>query len=413
MLELPKSLSLFLHKTSLLLWEHARGMTFQFALLVVVLILLDLVFRKRVRATLRYGVWMLVIVKLVLPPTLHIPTSAFYWLEPQVMTSRSQLSYVDEFEYDAYYAEESTSQGDRPQKVESAKQLPSMPAITWPVLMLYLWGMGIAVLLTLVIQRTLFVRSLLGQTQPAPDSMDALLKEGCSKLDLKGPVQIRLSHAIASPAVCGLIRPMILLPTHLLDKLSHEAIYKVIMHELVHIRRKDLWVNWLQTLLNAIYFYNPLVWWVNSHIRMIREQAVDEVVLATLNTQAESYSKTLVDVAALSAHRESLGLRLVGIAECKRLLKGRILHMLNLKLTPKTRIGLSGMVTILLTGMILLPMAQANPSAKVTFPNTLNKAKWPILNGPTSSTASNWTKQNLPFSGMKPKQNWKLCGSKF
>ena len=60
--------------------DYAGAILFQSAVLVVVLLVADLLLRKRVRAVLRYCVWLLVLVKLILPPTLALPTGIGYWL---------------------------------------------------------------------------------------------------------------------------------------------------------------------------------------------------------------------------------------------------------------------------------------------------------------------------------------------
>ena len=78
------------------------------------------------------------------------------------------------------------------------------------------------------------------------------------------------------------------------------------LHELAHIKRKDIWVNTMQTFLQIFYFYNPLLWIANVIVRRIREQAVDETVLFHLGEKADTYSMTLVDIAEIAFARPSL-----------------------------------------------------------------------------------------------------------
>ena len=56
----------------------------------------------------------------------------------------------------------------------------------------------------------------------------------------------------------------------------------VLLHELAHIRRGDLWAGHLQTTLQIFYFYNPFLWLANAAIRRVREEAVDEMVLVAM-----------------------------------------------------------------------------------------------------------------------------------
>ena len=60
-------------------WDHAAGMFIQSGVLILSLLAIDFLLRKRVRATFRYWIWMLVFIKLILPPTLSLPTGIGYW----------------------------------------------------------------------------------------------------------------------------------------------------------------------------------------------------------------------------------------------------------------------------------------------------------------------------------------------
>jgi len=64
-------------------------------------------------------------------------------------------------------------------------------------------------------------------------------------------VTLKLSGAAAVPAVCGLIRPVILLPEALAARLSAAQMEAVLLHELAHVRRGDPWVNYAQALLQV------------------------------------------------------------------------------------------------------------------------------------------------------------------
>jgi len=90
-----------------------------------------------------------------------------------------------------------------------------------------------------------------------------------------------------SPAVCGLFRPVILVPQDLAPIFGASHLRAVLMHELAHIKRGDLWVNLAQTLLQIIYFYSPFVWLGNAIIRRVREHAVDEATLVAMGDNAQ------------------------------------------------------------------------------------------------------------------------------
>ena len=64
----------------------------------------------------------------------------------------------------------------------------------------------------------------------------------------------------------GLIRPHVLLPVGLAEELSPPQLRWVLLHELAHVRRGDLWVLLLQRVVQAVYFFNPAVWLANRFI---------------------------------------------------------------------------------------------------------------------------------------------------
>ncbi len=180
-------------------------------------------------------------------------------------------------------------------------------------------------------------------------------------MGVKRKIGLKVSSNAASPAVCGLFRPVILVPQNLTSSLNPSQLRAVLLHELAHIRRSDLWVNLAQTVLQIIYFYNPLLWVANCIIRRVREQAVDEMVLVAMGEKAQQYPQTLVNVAKLAFKRPALSLRLIGVVESKSALAGRIKHILNRPMPKRAKLGILGLAVVIITAAILLPMASCTP----------------------------------------------------
>jgi type II secretory pathway component GspD/PulD (secretin) len=150
----------------------------------------------------------------------------------------------------------------------------------------------------------------------------------------------------------------VLIPRHLIENLSESQLRAVLLHELSHVRRGDLRVNSLQTLLQIFYWWNPLLWLANAHIRRVREQTVDELVMVTLDADAGTYPATLLEVAKVSFTRPALSLGLIGIVESKSALKRRITRLLDREVPRSAKLGFGSTLTILLAALLLLPMAQ-------------------------------------------------------
>lgn len=345
----------------------------QSGILIILLLIIDFLLRKRVRATFRYWIWMLVLLKLMLPPALSLPTGIGHWLGnylPAQTSISKQVSYIARLKPAGASAPQDPSlSAEIPQihlsQVNPEPAAPAFPVIsdsqafTWQVVVFVIWFTGAAVLSVLLIHRILFVRRLIAQSEPVRKRYADILDQCCQQLGIKRQTELRLSGKLQSPAVCGFVRPVILMPTCLLETLSTDKLRAVLIHELAHIKRGDLWVNCLQTFLQIIYFYNPLVWLANAVIRRIREQAVDEMVLVALAAGAKDYSNTLIDIAEMSFFKTSLSLRLIGVVESKKALRRRIRHILNRPIPKSAKLGALGLVVVIVSAAVLLPMAKA------------------------------------------------------
>ncbi|NQV31478.1 MAG: M56 family metallopeptidase, partial [Phycisphaeraceae bacterium] len=240
-----------------------------------------------------------------------------------------------------------------------------------------MWGLGVFVMVSLLIQRTFFVRALLVQSEESPQVLTGLLRQCCTTLQTSRPVTLRKTTLSTSPSVCGLMKPTILLPDHLVEAFDSQDLKSILLHELAHVKRGDLGVNLCQTFLQVIYFYHPLLWIANAQIRRIREQAVDETVLAAMGQEAEAYPKTLITVSKQVWGRPVLSLRLLGVVESKKALSQRINHITSQPFPKTVRISLVSLMGILLIGVLLLPMAQAIQPESNTAPKSAFKATLP------------------------------------
>ncbi|MHC4863618.1 MAG: M56 family metallopeptidase [Planctomycetota bacterium] len=361
-------------------WDYSAALFVQSGVLILLLVLFDLLLRKRVRAVVRYCLWMLVFVKLVLPTSFASPTGIGYWLgdyfarEPAVsqpMPDFQPASPMAELRMQAAPIRPEVAASQPPVNETPPVRQATLPAginvesptlalepVCWQGFVFLGWLAGMLVLLVLLIQRAWFVKGLLAQANEPDAKLSDLLSRCRAQVAVKNTVTLKLSTNVISPAVCGLFEPTILLPEHLVDKLNDEQLQAILIHELAHIRRGDLWVNLVQTLLQIVYFYNPFVWLANAMVRRVREQAVDEMVLVTMGGRSESYSNTLIDIGEMAFWRPNLSLRLIGVVESKRALTARIKHIVGRPMPKTAKLGMLGLISVAVIGAILLPMAR-------------------------------------------------------
>ena len=359
--------------------EFAVPMLVQSGVLIVILLLADLLLRKKVKAVFRYWIWMLVLIKLVLPASLSSPLSLGYLfgdkLTYQNLSEATSSPQPNEGVSDGinsiyiqpkpYISPVMPGLSDvKPAAAEPAG-LPMVPVtpLSLQGIVFLVWLSVVIAMGLLLLQRALFVRGLVAQAEQAPRMMADALEYCRASMKVKFRVGLKVSPNATTPSVCGLIRPVILVPWNLASTLGASRLRTVLMHELAHIKRADLWVNLAQTILQIIYFYNPLLWFANCMIRRIREQAVDEAVLVAMGGKAQQYPQTLLEVAKMAFKRPALSLRLIGVVESESALAGRIKHILGRPMPKSARLGLISMLAIIIAGVVLLPMAKAQRQA--------------------------------------------------
>ncbi len=143
------------------------------------------------------------------------------------------------------------------------------------------------------------------QVQPAPHHWQQAFDRLRARLRVSRPVELLISGMVQTPAVVGLLRPVVLVPLGALAGMPAEQMEALLLHELAHIRRYDYLVNALQSMVEALLFYHPAVWWVSGHMRSEREMCCDDAAVA-ITGDALGFARALAQVgAAEHTHHQS------------------------------------------------------------------------------------------------------------
>ena len=207
------------------------------------------------------------------------------------------------------------------------------------------------------------VRRLVGRARPA--SSRALLASVET-----GPTEIRLSEELATPAVTGLLRPVLLLPDAA-ESWPAADLAAVLRHELGHVRRRDCLLNFLADLTRVVYWCNPLVWMAVGRMRSESERACDDLVLGD-GVDAQGYALLLLEVARAGMRAPTLPLAATAMAR-PRELESRLLAVLDDRIarTVPSRwmvIGLALAGLSVAVPAAALTLGAASPSAQIIGP---------------------------------------------
>ncbi len=166
-------------------------------------------------------------------------------------------------------------------------------------------------------------------------------------------------------AVVGVLRPTLLLPANSLRRRPRAADEHALLHELIHVRRRDLWKDELASLACALFWFNPLVWQAASRLHALSELACDRAVAAALGRRARDYRQTLLDAAS-----EWLAPSAAAPRELRAFLGPRALILARLEqlersaTPPALAVRCASALLTALVAACVLPMAPSAPSLR-------------------------------------------------
>lgn len=161
-----------------------------------------------------------------------------------------------------------------PAEVEFSGESPlaaQMPALVSA------WALGTALMLGRIALGLAWVRRARQRSTPAPGAWQSRLDDLARRMGLRRAVPLRLLPGLTGPITLGVLRPCVLLPAALLSRLPADLLEALLAHELAHVRRWDYLANLLQSAVEALLFFHPVVWWLSARMRAERELVADEI----------------------------------------------------------------------------------------------------------------------------------------
>ena len=210
------------------------------------------------------------------------------------------------------------------------------------------WGIGTLLFAIRLFGGWLTVKRLKDSAVYVDDDWNERLQYLKRKLGIKEMVLLAESAIAQTPVVIGFFKPIILIPIGMFGGLSTEQLESIIIHELIHIRRRDYLVNLLQSMLEAVYFFNPFVWVISGIIRREREHCCDDAVIK-VHGNALAYAQALT--ALEEARLSRIGLAL-SFADNKKQLLNRIKRIMEKSVQPYSGRERIIPAILLITGLI-------------------------------------------------------------
>ncbi|WP_397538153.1 M56 family metallopeptidase [Rummeliibacillus pycnus] len=170
--------------------------------------------------------------------------------------------------------------------------------ISFHTIILYIWLIGVFALslTTYCINRRLY--NFIKKQPVITDKRITDIFENCKKtMSVQNSIPIVLAGKISSPTVLGFFRPRVLLSRELINQLTDPQLRHIFYHELAHIKRRDVGVNWIMHSLLIINWFNPILWFAYFCMRDDQELACDAYALTFMEEEEKiSYGHTIISL---------------------------------------------------------------------------------------------------------------------
>jgi murein DD-endopeptidase MepM/ murein hydrolase activator NlpD/beta-lactamase regulating signal transducer with metallopeptidase domain len=313
-----------------------------------------------------YALWFLVLLRLILPPDLSFSLSGrnlifqsliyekivnvfeFFTLNPTLNITDSDSEFV---------SIEHEDQRDLLTKTKFDTRRQSNSDYFY-LIFFVTWIIGVSIFLFIYIKKLHRFHSITKRAIVIDNTiLNKISEDWRSFFRIKRSVCLVYSEEYLSPFTTGILRPIIYIPKTILKLKKNDYLGAIIGHEMSHIKRYDnLWMKF-QSLLQIIYFFYPLVWFVNSKISLSRECICDQMVLSKKNISTLAYGNGIMAVLKMNLIGADEINVLPGFGSQRKKLIYRIKNLTGEKhmgkLQSKIIYG-----TLILLGLFLLPMAE-------------------------------------------------------
>lgn len=292
--------------------------------------LLTLAFRSN-RAQVRYWLWFSASIKFFVPLALLMSLGSR--LEPAAKSiATPQISSA---------IEQVTEPFPQTASFELAKPGPR----DWiPVALFALWACGFTAITLIRVRGWRRIRAAVRASAP---------------LEIPAPVEVRASPGLLEPGVVGFLRPILLVPDGIAERLTPHQLQAVLAHELCHVRRRDNFTSALHMIVEALFWFHPLVWWIGARLVEERERACDEGVLS-LGNEPQVYAEAILNVCKLYVESPLTCVSGVTGADLKKRIEAIVTNrmVLRLNFAKKAALAVAGLVALaapVVIGMMNLP----------------------------------------------------------
>jgi bla regulator protein blaR1 len=238
------------------------------------------------------------------------------------------------------------------------------PSLThlFPALLIVVWLCGFLAVLLLWLVRWRRISAALRDSVPLREGREVeVLRRQERVAGINQRVEMLLSCATLEPGIFGMTRPVLLWPKGISQHLEDAHLEAILAHELWHVRRRDNLAAALHMLVESLFWFHPLVWWLGSRLVDERERACDEEVVE-LVPERHIYAESILKVCEFCVGSPLACVSGVTGADLKK----RMVHIMSEHVARKLDFSRKLLLTVAALAAIAVPiifgLVNATPS---------------------------------------------------
>ncbi|MEN6424923.1 MAG: M56 family metallopeptidase [Phycisphaerales bacterium] len=281
--------------------------TWQASILVGLILLVQKVAGRWLGVRGRYCLWLVLIIRLAIPwapqsgVSLYnlLPFSLLDGYETHISREAGSLSAATEGTLASGASSRAGSAADGTANAEPASEHRSQGRrleVGTATFLLLFWLAGVCVLGGYVVLNKVRLCRMIRRGRLVTDRWILAVFQECRNLiGMQVPVEVTATDEVGCPALCGCIRPRLLLPKETLAARDRDELRHIFLHELAHLKRRDLLLGHVMSLLHILHWFNPLIALGLRQMRADCELACDALALSVLHPDERvAYGQTLV-----------------------------------------------------------------------------------------------------------------------
>lgn len=316
--------------------------------LILMMLIIRRMFSGKISARLQYALWLLVVVRLLIPVNLGNSVLSIENFTNQLRMQKYQEENFEQKEF----SENTYKSSDRIKVFDSIEEItvsdhtnvhlyenPEIPVeekeleidIFTVLFGVWLSGAGVAAM-------TFFISNLVfGKRLKASRTLIESLEE---------KVLVYVSSAVETPCLFGVIRPGIYVTNDVAE--DKNTLRHAVVHEITHYEQGDMVWAVLRCVCLSLHWYNPLVWWAAKLSKLDAELACDEATIRKLGEDERiAYGKTLIQLTC--EKRQDLFVAATTMTSDKKSIKERIQ-----RIAKKSNVSIAALITVVLVSMIVV-----------------------------------------------------------